>query len=165
MLLILYLLTVPAANLLITKFGVIPIGFGLMAPAGVFTIGLAMVLRDAVQARYGLRTSMATIVAGTALSAFLAPPALVLASAAAFLLSETADTLVYTPLRKRGLMVAVLASGIVGAVIDSALFLYLAFGDLTFLLGQVVGKLEMTFIAMVVLYAHLRVKSDGALSR
>src|SRR5829696_8420227 len=49
----------------------------------------------------------------------LAPPALVLASAAAFLLGEAADLAVYTPLQKRGLVLAVAASSVAGLVLDS----------------------------------------------
>jgi uncharacterized PurR-regulated membrane protein YhhQ (DUF165 family) len=73
----------------------------------------------------------------------LAPPALVIASAAAFLISEFADLAVYTPLARRRLVAAVVASGIVGLFIDSVVFLWLAFGSLQFLPGQVVGKALM----------------------
>jgi uncharacterized PurR-regulated membrane protein YhhQ (DUF165 family) len=52
-----------------------------MAPAGVFMAGLRFVLRDIVQERFGGHSAIAAIFAGAALSAFLAPPALVLASA------------------------------------------------------------------------------------
>ena len=67
-------------------------------------------------------------------------PALVLASAVAFVLSETADLAVFTPLQRRGLVLAVAASGAVGILVDSMLFLSLAFGSLDFLPGQVIGK-------------------------
>ena len=62
------------------------------------------------------------------------------ASTTAFLLSELADFAVFTPLQKRGLVLAVLASGVVGLIADSILFLWLAFGSLEFLDGQVLGK-------------------------
>jgi hypothetical protein len=77
----------------------------------------------------------------------VAPPALVVASVAAFVLAEVADLAVYTPLRKRQLGLAVMLSGLVGAVIDSAVFLWLAFGSLDFMAGQVVGKLWMSLAA------------------
>ena len=51
-------------------------------------IGLALVLRDLVQRRLGVGVAAGAIVVGAALSALLAPPSLVIASAAAFLLSE-----------------------------------------------------------------------------
>ena len=108
--LIAYLLCIPAANWLIGNVGVrcvpngpcvIPVGFGLMAPSGVLMIGLALVLRDLVQRWLGLGWVLAAILAGSTISAVIAPPALVLASATAFLLSELADTAVYTPLAER----------------------------------------------------------------
>jgi uncharacterized PurR-regulated membrane protein YhhQ (DUF165 family) len=42
----------------------------------------------------------------------------------------------------------VFSSSIVGLVVDSAVFLYLAFGNLDFLAGQVVGKAWMVLLAM-----------------
>jgi len=119
-----------------------------MAPSGVLMIGLALVLRDLVQRRLGVKFAIAAILAGAALSAFLAPPALVLASGTAFLVSELADFAVYTPLQRRRLVLAVFASGIVGLVIDSAIFLYLAFGSLDFIAGQIVGKSWMIVLAL-----------------
>jgi uncharacterized PurR-regulated membrane protein YhhQ (DUF165 family) len=103
-----------------------------------------------VQRRLGLAWSSAAILAGAALSAFLAPPSLVVASAVAFLLSEFADLAVYTPLQRRGLVLAVVASSLVGLVVDSAVFLHLAFGDLGYLPGQIVGKAWMVLLAIPV---------------
>lgn len=150
-------LTIPAANWLIGHAGtvcvpqgpcLIPVAPGVMAPSGVLMIGLALVLRDVVQRRLGLGFAWMAILAGTALSALLAPPSLVMASAAAFLISETADLAVYTPLQRRRFVLAVLASGLVGLVVDSVFFLWIAFGDLGFLPGQVLGKLWMVLLAL-----------------
>lgn len=148
--LVLYVAVIVAANWAITTFGVVPVGFGLMAPAGVFFAGLAFTLRDITQDQLGRRWTYAAIVVGAALSAFLSGP-LALASGVAFLVSETADLLVYSPLRERHWLWAVALSNLVGLVADSALFLWLAFGSLEFLLGQVVGKGEMTILAVIVL--------------
>jgi uncharacterized PurR-regulated membrane protein YhhQ (DUF165 family) len=156
-----FILTIPAANWLIVTYGAVPVGFGLVAPSGVFMAGLALVLRDIVQERFGGHSAIAAIFAGAALSAFLAPPALVLASAGAFLLSELADLIVYTPLRKRGFLVAVVASSVVGLAIDSALFLWLAFGSFEYLAGQIVGKVEMVALAALVLWAARRSERDA----
>ena len=150
-------LTIPAANWLIGHAGtvcvpdgpcLIPVAPGIMAPSGVLMIGLALVLRDLVQRRLGLGFAWMAILAGTALSAFLAVPSLVLASAVAFLISETVDLAVYTPLQKRNLVLAVLASGVAGLMVDSVAFLFIAFGDLSFLTGQVLGKLWMVLLAL-----------------
>jgi uncharacterized PurR-regulated membrane protein YhhQ (DUF165 family) len=163
-------LCIPAANWLIGNVGtycvphgpcLVPVAPGLMAPSGVLMIGLALVLRDLVQRRLGVGFSAVAVLAGAALSAFLAPPALVLASAAAFLLSEFADLAVYTPLQKRRLVLAVAASGAVGLVVDSLVFLYLAFGSLDFLAGQVVGKAWMVLVALP--FVHLMRRRDERL--
>jgi len=155
-----YVACVPFANWLIGHVGtvcvphgpcLVPVGFGLTAPSGVLLAGLALVLRDAVQARLGFVVAATAVLAGAALSAFVAPPSLALASGAAFLISEAVDTIVYTPLRRRGLVLAVAASSVVGLAIDSVAFLLLAFGSLQFLAGQLVGKGWMVGAATVVL--------------
>ena len=120
---------VPQGPCLVPVFPWGPGGKPLMAPSGVLMIGLALVLRDLVQRRLGRGVALLSIVAGAALSGAVAPPDLVFASAGAFLLSELADFAVYTPLQERGLVLAVLASSLVGLVMDSLLFLYLAFGS------------------------------------
>ena len=155
--LVLFALTIPAANWLIGHVGtvcqpagpcLVPVAPGLMAPSGVIMAGAALVLRDLVQRRLGASTSSLAILAGAVLSATLAPPALVIASAAAFLFSEFADLAIYTPLVRRGLIVAVVASSVVGLVVDSIVFLWLAFGSLDFLLGQIVGKAWMVLLSI-----------------
>jgi uncharacterized PurR-regulated membrane protein YhhQ (DUF165 family) len=116
-------------------------------------IGLALVLRDAVHSMLGWRWAVAAIVAGAGLSFGVAMPSIAVASGAAFLLSEVADLLVYAPLRERRLMLAVVLSGLVGAVIDSGVFLWIAFGSLDYLTGQVIGKMWMALAALPVIWA------------
>lgn len=148
---------IPLANWLIGNVGtfcvpggpcVVPVWPGISAPSGVLAIGGALVLRDLVQRRLGMKWAFVAIGAGAAISALIAPPALVVASLAAFALSETADLAVFTPLLRRGLVLAVLASGAVGVVVDSVLFLSLAFGSLDFLDGQIIGKLWAVLLAL-----------------
>lgn len=150
-------LCIPAANWLIGNAGLvcvpngpclIPVAPGIMAPSGVLMIGLALVLRDLVQRRLGVNWALAAIFAGAALSAWIAPPALVIASTVAFLLSELVDLGIYTPLQKRGLVLAVAASSVVGLLVDSVIFLWLAFGSLDYLSGQVIGKTWMVLLAL-----------------
>lgn len=140
--------TIPAANWLIGHVGttcipdgpcLIPVGFGLIAPSGVLMIGIALVLRDAVHEHFGAKGSLAAIGLGAALSFF--SPALAMASALAFIFAELADLAVYGWLRQRRLWLAVLASGVVGAFIDSAIFTWFAFGSLEFSMGNAVGKI------------------------
>src|SRR5580692_12804512 len=87
--LVLLSLTIPAANWLIGHVGtacipqgpcVVPVAPGLMAPSGVMMVGVALVLRDLVQRRLGAVMSALAVLCGTALSALLAPPSLVIAS-------------------------------------------------------------------------------------
>ena len=75
-----------------------------------------------------------------------------IASVTAFLLSELADFVVYTPLQERRLITAVVASSSVGLIIDSMVFLYLAFGSLDYLGGQIVGKAWMVLLAIPVIW-------------
>lgn len=152
-----FVATVFAANWAIQMFGVVPVGFGLMAPAGVYFAGLAFTFRDLTQETLGRRWTVAAIVIGAALSGVLSG-LLALASGAAFLLSELADFAVYTPLRERHWIGAVAASNIVGLTVDSALFLWLAFGSLDFLSGQIVGKVTMTVLAVVLLTVWRRTR-------
>lgn len=146
-----YIATIPAANLAVEHFGVVPVGFGLLAPAGVYAVGVALVLRDLAREVAGRAAVVAAIAVGAALSYLLATPALAVASAAAFAVSEAMDFAVYEPLRRRGLLTAMLASNAVGLVADSLIFLWLAFGSLAFLPGQLVGKAWMTLAAVAVI--------------
>jgi len=155
--LVLFCLTIPAANWMIGNIGtvcvpkgpcLVPVAPGVMAPSGVLMVGAALVLRDLVQRRLGVEFGIGAIIAGAALSAGLAPPSLVLASATAFLLSEFADFAVYTPLARRRLVAAVVASSVAGLIVDSVVFLWLAFGSLDFLFGQILGKLWMVLLAI-----------------
>lgn len=155
--LIAFAATIPAANWLIGNVGtvcvpdgpcLIPVAPGLMAPSGVLMIGLALVLRDVVHEKLGVWWAVGAVVAGGVLSGLVAPAALVVASVVAFTFSELADLAVYTPLRLKRLWLAVLASGIAGAVADSVLFLWIAFGSLDFMAGQVVGKVWFSLLAV-----------------
>jgi uncharacterized PurR-regulated membrane protein YhhQ (DUF165 family) len=166
--LILFCLTIPAANWMIGHVGTIcaangpclvPVAPGLMAPSGVLMIGAALVLRDLVQRRLGVEYGIGAIAAGAAISAWLAPASLVLASTAAFLISEFADFAIYTPLARRRLVLAVAASSVVGLIVDSIVFLWLAFGSLDFLTGQIVGKLWMVLLA-IPLVAYIRRRDE-----
>ncbi len=154
---ILFLGSVPLANWLIGHVGtvcvpdgpcLVPVAPGLMAPSGVLTVGAALVLRDVVQRCLGTFWGLSAIFAGTVLSVLVAAPSVVLASGAAFLLSELADFAIYTPLQRRGLVRAVVLSSGLGLVVDSVVFLSLAFGSLAFLPGQIVGKAWAVLLAI-----------------
>jgi len=138
-----------AANYVTTWFGMVPVGFGLVATAGTYFAGATFLLRDSLQDIAGKRWTIATIAAGAGLSFLISDPFIALASAVAFGLSELADFAVYTPLRKRGYIRAAVASNIVGAIIDTVAFLTIAgFPIAAAFAGQMTGKLIVTGAAM-----------------
>ncbi|APG86988.1 hypothetical protein SAMCCGM7_pB0273 (plasmid) [Sinorhizobium americanum CCGM7] len=47
---------------------------------------------------------------------------------------------------------AALCSSVVGLIVDSAMFLWLAFGSLDFLTGQILGKSIMVFASLPFLF-------------
>jgi hypothetical protein len=160
-----YLLTIPAANLMIGHVGttcipdgpcLLPVGFGLMAPSGVYMAGLALILRDFVQRDMGKGWSLVAIALGAGLSAAVAPVPLAIASAVAFGISEMLDFAIYTPLARRRFITALVVSSAAGAAADSAIFLWLAFGSLDHIAGQMVGKAWMIIGAAAVVYATSR---------
>ena len=158
--LVAFIATIPFANWMIGNVGtfcidngpcMLPVGFGWAAPSGVLAIGAALVLRDLVQETLGLKIAFAAVIVGAALSYLLADPYIALASFAAYALAETSDLLVYSKLRQKSIALAVLASGFVGSIIDSAVFLLIAFGSMQFIEGQILGKLWVSIAAIVVL--------------
>lgn len=160
-----FLACVPLANWMIGHVGTIcvpngpcllPVAPGLMAPSGVLTVGLALVLRDLVQRQLGRGWGVAAILAGTLLSVLVADGNLVVASGVAFLLSEFCDFAVYTPLQRRGLVLAVVASAAVGLLVNSVVFLGLAFHSLEFLPGQIVGKAWAVLASIPLVHAARR---------
>lgn len=164
----LFCLTVPLANWMLNNFGtvcppngpcLVPVAPGLMAPSGVLVVGAALVLRDLVQRRLGVEFGIGAIVAGASISAAFSPASLVLASACAFLISEFTDFAIYTPLARRRLVLAIVLSSLAGLIVDSIIFLWLAFGSLDFLMGQIVGKLWMVVLA-IPFVAYLRRRDE-----
>jgi uncharacterized PurR-regulated membrane protein YhhQ (DUF165 family) len=139
----------------------IPVGFGMTAPSGVLMVGAALVLRDQVQEHLGIRWSLGGILVGAILSYLLADPFIAIASIVAFGVSELIDFAAYTYVRKYGRALAVAVSGLVGAAVDSIAFLYIAFGSLAYVEGQVFGKLVISLLAAAAIkYASkLRPKS------
>lgn len=154
-----YLFSIFAANYAITHVGTqvapgaphtLPVWPGISAPSGVYVVGITLVLRDIVQRQSGKLATFALIVAATLLTFFISP-SLAIASGVAFFASETVDFAIYSTVEKRSFIAAVVASNAVSIVVDSALFLWLAFGSLAFLEGQVIGKALATLAGVLVL--------------
>lgn len=154
-----------AANWLTVRYGFIPVGFGYVATAGTYAAGLTLCLRDWTHERLGRGPTAALIVAGAGVTYFISP-AFALASGTAFLVSELADFAVYSPLRRRGLVKALLASNAVGMTVDTVLFLYLAFGWATVAgawQGQIIGKTWVTLAAAGAIVAYRQAGRTRAL--
>jgi len=157
------------ANYLITRYGIVPVGFGLTGPAGVFLVGPAFVFRDMLQWSSATtpnlirdkQSSIITLLAlavGITISYQLASKQIAFASAVAFGLSEFVDFVAFTiiaPKRNTSTYLkwarAVLVSGIFGIVIDSIVFLSIAFHSLRYAPGQMLGKLYGVLIASVII--------------
>jgi uncharacterized PurR-regulated membrane protein YhhQ (DUF165 family) len=159
----------------------IPVGFGYVAPSGVLLIGAALAARDMVQRLAGKLPVLIAIVIGIGLS-YLVNPAIATASAVAFGLGELADFAVFTPLAARAhvtyvtrsynlvtghipmydkrrsvyhwrwMVAAVVASGVVGGIIDTFVFLQIAFGSTEFWQGQVIGKTAMAALGGIIIW-------------
>ncbi len=158
-----FLACILAANYVTTEYGMVPVGFGLVATAGTYFAGLSFILRDAVQDAGGRRLAVVVIIAGAVVSYLVADPFIATASGVAFLASEAADFAVYTPLRKSGYIRAAVASNIVGAAIDTLLFLSIAGFGLTAesVAGQIVGK---TLVTAAVVLGVVMVRSRRAVT-
>jgi uncharacterized PurR-regulated membrane protein YhhQ (DUF165 family) len=151
---------VVAANWLTTEFGFVPVGFGLVATAGTYAAGFALVARDFIHDTSGLKGVWLSIALGAGLSFLLADPFIAVASGVAFAVSEVADTAVYGPLRRKHWRSAVVGSSIVGSVIDTVLFLAIAFGAAALtpqaLAGQLVGKVLWVAIPVALIGGVIR---------
>ncbi len=137
------------ANWLASRY-VVSVGFGRVAPAGVFCIGGVLVLRDWLQQLRGLLWTMPLVYAAGLASWAIGDAAgwtslekIAVASVIAFTVSETVEAVVFTPLRRRNLTLGVALSATVGNALDSWLFLQLAFNSQAFFVGQFIGKGEM----------------------
>jgi queuosine precursor transporter len=171
---LLYIDSVVLANWVVQHYGTIPVGFGYLAPAGVYFVALALVLRDVVQWTMGRAPGtapkaaqtlvmLALIGAGAGLSYLVADAKFANASALAFGFSEALDFVLFTAVaylavgdRNPRWARAVFAGGIAGAVLDSVIFLTVAFGSLTFLPGQILGKAYGITAATLVIAALRR---------
>ena len=164
-LLAVYVGSVVAANWLTARYGLVPVGFGLVATAGTWAVSGVVMTRDLLQDATGRRTVLAAIVAGAALSWWLASPRLAVASGLTFLLAESCEFVVYTPLRRRVGFGTSRWAGVVGIAnvtgiaLDTVLFLWLAgFGlALQVVAGQFVGKAWVTVAVVAVAWVGRRV--------
>jgi uncharacterized PurR-regulated membrane protein YhhQ (DUF165 family) len=152
-----YVASVVGVNIAFDILPLIETPWGVVPPAAVF-VGAVFVLRDFAQRVVGHWVLFGMAV-GVALSYWLASPYVALASAAAFAVSELVDWAVYTLLR-RPFRERVLASSLLGAPVDSAVFL-LGIGAFSWF-GVVVMALAKLAVAVAV---YLLRPGDGGVVR
>jgi uncharacterized PurR-regulated membrane protein YhhQ (DUF165 family) len=168
----------------------------LAAPGGTYLIGVALALIEtahhtAPTRREGWRNAQVMIAMGFAASAILAiwiavvdamdaavPSAfgfladtwrIVVASLAAFAVSETLDNLLGAWMRGRiPDPLRVISTNAVSIPVDSVVFLSIAFGSLAFIDGQIVAKMEATIligIPLVLILTHFLGGADRTIVR
>lgn len=146
-----YLLSVVAANVASAHRTPLTVG-GLSVPAGTLFAGTSLTARDLVHDALGARGVAVGMMVGAGACAVLASPQIAVASAVAFTASEVLDAVVYARLRRRTWLGAVGVSNAVGLVVDSALFVPLAFGSMDAVPGQIVGKTATTILTLLALH-------------
>lgn len=161
-----FVTTVYFANWLVNRYGPIRVWpTELLAPAGVYVVGLAFLLRDTCQRLGGQWLALGLIAVGTGLTFLFVDARLAEASAAAFAASEIIGLAIFLTFGGNSggpviLGAAVVAASAAAAAVDSVLFLWIAFGrdGLTFFEGQMVAKVMVVALAIpFVLLARKRI--------
>lgn len=119
---LLYLFAIIFSNVAFSYFPLLHTPLGPIPSMALF-VGFVFVLRDYAQREHGNKVLLAML-AGCVISAFFADGMVVVASVAAFAISELADYAVYT-FTKRPFHKRVLISSAVSVPIDSVIFLTL----------------------------------------
>ena len=145
-----YVGTVVTANWTSIHWSALVLG-QVVVPAGTLWAGITFTLRDLLHDTLGAWGVITGIAVGTGMSWLLASPQIAVASVVAFAVSETLDSVIYTLLRHRSRIWAVAMSNVVGLLVDTLLFVPLAFGSLTAVPGQLVGKTIATALALPLL--------------
>ncbi|WP_313663435.1 VUT family protein [Cellulosimicrobium cellulans] len=153
-----YIGAVVTANVVTARMGLVPVGFGLLVPAGTYAAGAALLARDFVHRQGGRWWSLGAIGVAAILSWFLSTPEIATASVAAFVIAELVDLGIFATVRRRGFIRAAFTSNLVSAPLDTVVFLTLAGFPLTVetLLGQMVGKLVWATALPLAIYALVR---------
>jgi len=153
-LLAIYVGSIWAANWLTTRYGLIPAwpGAAITCTAGTFAVGGAIMTRDFLQDALGRLVVLSAIATGAFLSYTTSSHVIAVASGVTFLLGETLEFAVYTPLRRRARWGSsrwarvVVVANLTGMLADTLLFLWLAGFPVTaaVLAGQLTGKAYIT---------------------
>lgn len=161
-----YVAAICGSNWLITHVGILagpgthltPVGFGLMAPSGVWAAAVSFPARDVTQRLGGRWLGIAAILVGALISWRISDPHIAVTSGLTYLCSEGVDMAIYTPMQAgararslRWFVAAVAASGCVAIVVDSVLFLHLSglYGTAV-AEGLILGKFWIILLAVPV---------------
>ncbi|WHZ05612.1 VUT family protein [Neobacillus sp. YX16] len=163
---LLYLVSIIAANVVTAAFTPLIMGI-FIVPMGTFLIGATFIFRDLVQNKYGRKKTYMFIGLALFLSAVVSSILgdtliIVLASAVTFAIAETTDTEIYSRL-KLPMSLRVLYSGIVGGILDSAIFVVLGLSPFganflpweavpSAIIGQVIVKTIIQGIAALIIH-------------
>lgn len=167
-----YLLSIVIANVVTARFA--PLEFWIfIVPMGTFFVGATFIFRDLVQNKYGRTKTYIFIFIALFLSAAVSfslgdTLMIVVASAISFIVSESADTEIYTRL-KLPMAWRVFYSGIVGGFLDSVIFVIIGLSPLgagfipweavpAAIVGQVIVKTVVQLIGALVLRQALVLK-------
>ena len=115
-----YMAAIVLVNWLFDVLPIMETPFGAWPPASVI-VGFVLILRDMAQREVGHYVLIAMLAAGV-ITYVMVDPFIAVASVSAFLVSETADWIVYT-VTKRPLRDRILASSAVSSPLDSVVFL------------------------------------------
>ncbi len=171
---ILYLLFIVTANVVTASMA--PFTFGVfIVPMGTFFIGVTFILRDLVQNKYGRKKTYMLIGLALLLSAVVSASLgdtllIVCASALSFLISESADTEIYSRLHLP-MAWRVFYSGLVGGILDSAVFVIIGLSPLganmlpweavpAAIVGQMIVKTVLQLLGALVLTQLPSVKKE-----
>jgi uncharacterized PurR-regulated membrane protein YhhQ (DUF165 family) len=175
--LFLYLTSIIIANVVTASF--VPLQVGpFFIPYGTWLIGATFVLRDLIQSKYGRKTAYIAIITALIMSAITSKLLgdtliITLASAVSFLISESADTEIYSRFRVTFLK-RVFASGIVSSFLDSVIFIIIGLSPLVSAIlpwefvpnaitGQFMVKSMMQVLGIVFLFM-LKTRWEGTAS-
>lgn len=172
---LLYLVSIVIANVVTAKFA--PLVFGMfIIPMGTLFIGATFIFRDIVQNKYGRKKTYfiiftALILSGIASYLLGDTLMIVAASALSFLISETADTEIYSRL-KLPIAWRVFYSGLVGGFLDSVVFVIVGLSPIGAnilpwaaipgaIAGQIIAKTIVQMIGALILNRAYLVKEKN----
>ena len=115
-----YVAAIVVVNWLFAALPMVETPLGAWPPASLI-VGFVLILRDMAQREVGHYVLIAMLAAGV-ITYVMVDPFIAIASVSAFLVSETADWIVYT-VTKRPLRDRILASSAVSSPLDSVVFL------------------------------------------